>query len=178
MGDYDLEELVTLVRKFGENVVSPAVREYDAKEKIPTAILTQMAELGFFGGTVPQEFGGLGLDYLTYVSVIEEISRFDHCLGVLMSMPSGLVGSGILKFGTLEQKERWLRPLALGDIFGGGAVTEPRSGSDVAGTQTHYRRDGAGFVLSGAKTWITNLDIASLFVTFATSDSALGRRGI
>jgi alkylation response protein AidB-like acyl-CoA dehydrogenase len=167
-----------LVRRFGENEVAPIVREYDAQEKLPSEILERMAMLGFFGGTVPPEFGGLGLDYLTYVSVIEEMSRFDHCLAMLMSMPSGLVGSGILKFGTEEQRERWLMPLALGQTFGGGGVTEPRSGSDVAGTQTRYTRDGPNFRLTGAKAWITNLDIASFFVTFATSDPSLGRRGI
>jgi alkylation response protein AidB-like acyl-CoA dehydrogenase len=174
----DDSDLLALVRNFAEKEVAPKIRNYDASEKLPPEILTQMAALGFFGGTVPPEFGGLGLSCLSYVSVIEEMSRFDHCLAMLMSMPSGLVGSGILRFGSEAQKERWLRPLALGQVFGGGGVTEPRSGSDVAGTQTRYTRDGGGFRLTGAKAWITNLDIASFFVTFATSDASLGRRGI
>jgi alkylation response protein AidB-like acyl-CoA dehydrogenase len=180
MGEDDVQaaDLVSLVRRFGETEVAPRIREYDANETLPGEILERMANLGFFGGTVPEEYGGLGLDYPTYVSVIEEMSKFDHCLAMLMSMPSGLVGSGILKFGSEHQKDRWLRPLASGSIFGGGGVTEPRSGSDVAGTQTRYRRNGSGFRLTGAKAWITNLDIASFFVTFATCDPTLGRQGI
>lgn len=176
--DVDVDDLVRIVRQFCENVVAPRVREYDAAEKMPRDVLEQSADLGFFGGIVPPELGGLGLDYPTFAAVIEEISRFDHCLGVLISMPSALIGAGILEYGTAEQKERWLKPLALGQIFGGAGVTEPRSGTDVAGSETRYTRDGEGFVLNGAKTWITNLDLASFFVTFATVDRSLGRRGI
>jgi alkylation response protein AidB-like acyl-CoA dehydrogenase len=95
-----------------------------------------------------------------------------------MSMPSALVGGGLLTFGTDEQKRRWLSPLAEGRIFGGAGVTEPRSGSDVAGTSTRYVRTASGFTLSGAKAWITNLDRASFFVTFATRDPALGKSGL
>jgi alkylation response protein AidB-like acyl-CoA dehydrogenase len=172
------DELATLVRRFAVERVAPWVRAYDAAEQLPRDLLSEMAELGFFGGIVPLEWGGLGLDHVTYTRIIEEVSRVDHCLGVLMSMPSALVGSGLLGFGTDEQKRRWLIPLARGEIFGGAGVTEPRSGSDVAGTQTRYRRTADGFVLSGVKAWITNLDIASFFVTFATSNPALGRRGL
>ncbi|MFC8830426.1 acyl-CoA dehydrogenase family protein [Streptomyces sp. NPDC057137] len=174
----DEAALIRLVGDFGRKSVAPRVREYDAAESLPRDLLAQMGDLGFFGGIVPVEWGGLGLDYLTFSRVIEAISRYDHCLGVLMSMPSALVGAGLLQFGDTAQKERWLRPLAEGRIFGAAGVTEPRSGSDVAGTDTHYRRDGDGFVLSGAKAWITNLDIASFYVTFATSDKSKGAHGI
>jgi alkylation response protein AidB-like acyl-CoA dehydrogenase len=167
-----------LVRDFGQEVVAPRVREYDAAEELPRDLIERMGELGFYGGTVPHEWGGLGLDHVTFAALLEEMSRYDHCLAVLMSMPSALVGAGLLHFGTDGQRERWLRPLAEGRIFGGAGVTEPRSGSDVAGTETAYTRDGSGFVLTGAKTWISNLDIASFFVTFATHDRSLGRRGI
>ncbi|GGJ39879.1 acyl-CoA dehydrogenase family protein [Streptomyces brasiliensis] len=172
------EEFLRLVRTFAQERVAPRVQEYDAAEKIPDDLLTEMAQLGFFGGVVPLEWGGLGLDHVTFARMIEEISRVDHCLGVLMSMPSALVGSGLLTFGTDDQKKRWLVPLAEGRIFGGAGVTEPRSGSDVAGTQTRYERTGTGFVLRGAKAWITNLDRASFFVTFATKDPSLGRGGL
>lgn len=172
------DALVALVREFGLEAVRPRVRDYDAAEHLPEDLLDEMRQLGFFGGTVPSEWGGLGLDHCTYAALIEEISRHDHCLGVLMSMPSALVGAGILKYGTTEQRERWLRPLAAGEIFGGAGVTEPRSGSDVAGTITRYQRDGQGFILNGVKAWITNLELASFFVTFATSDRTLGRAGI
>jgi alkylation response protein AidB-like acyl-CoA dehydrogenase len=174
----DQRALIDLVEDFAHRTVAPLVREYDAAEQLPASLLGQMADMGLYGGVVPTEWGGAGLDYVTFVRLIEAVSRVDHCLGVLMSMPSALVGGGILDYGTDEQKERWLRPLAEGSIFGGAGVTEPRSGSDVAGTDTRYRRDDEGFVLSGAKTWITNLDIASFFVTFATRDKSLGRNGL
>jgi alkylation response protein AidB-like acyl-CoA dehydrogenase len=177
-GEAEADELVRLVREFAVERVSPLVKDYDAAERIPRELLAEMAELGFFGGIVPAEWGGLGLDHRTFARIIEEVSRVDHCLGVLMSMPSALVGSGLSAFGTDEQKARWLAPLAEGRIFGGAGVTEPRSGSDVAGTQTRYRRTSDGFVLNGAKAWITNLDLASFFVTFATSDPSLGRNGL
>jgi alkylation response protein AidB-like acyl-CoA dehydrogenase len=176
---HEQEALLKLVDDFGREVVSPRVREYDREEKLPADILEKMAELGFFGGTVPVEWGGAGMDFVTFARVIETISRYDHCLGVLMSMPSALVGAAILDFGTRTQKETWLRPLAEGRIFGGAGVTEPRSGSDVAGTETRYQKNADGsFVLRGAKAWITNIDIASFFVTFATSDPSLGAKGL
>jgi len=167
-----------VVREFARETVMPRVREYDERESIPRDILDRMRELNLFGGTVPVEYGGLGLDHVTYSALIEEMAWADHILGVMMSMPSALVGSGILAHGTEEQKQRWLVPLARGEIFGGAGVTEPQSGTDVAGMQTTYRRDGDGFVLQGAKTWISNLDIASFFITFATFDRSLRHKGI
>ena len=176
--DTDRGQLVALVRDFAASEVAPRVRDYDRDEHIPIEILQKMAELGFFGGTISEEWGGMALDHRSFAAVIEEISRVDHCLGVLLSMPSALVGGGIERFGTDEQKERWLRPLAQGTIFGGAGVTEPQSGSDVAGLRTTYVQDGDGYVLRGAKTWISNLDIASFFVTFATRDPSLRQAGI
>ena len=176
--DTDRGQLVALVRDFAAGEVAPRVRDYDRDEHIPIEILQKMAELGFFGGTIAEEWGGMALDHRSFAAVIEEISRVDHCLGVLLSMPSALVGGGIERFGTDEQKERWLRPLAQGTIFGGAGVTEPQSGSDVAGLRTTYVEDGDGYVLRGAKTWISNLDIASFFVTFATRDPSLRQAGI
>jgi alkylation response protein AidB-like acyl-CoA dehydrogenase len=99
-------------------------------------------------------------------------------MGTLVSMPAGLVGAGIARFGTEEQKDRWLRPLAEGRIFGGSAITEPQSGSDVAGMQTTYRKDGDCFILNGTKAWISNLDIAEFFLSFATVDRSLRHGGV
>ena len=172
------QELVRVVGEFARRVVLPRVEAYDASEELPRDILDQMAELGMFGGTVPVEWGGAGLDHRTYSAVLEEMSKVDHVLGVLMSMPSALVGSGLQLFGSDDQKKRWLMPLARGEIFGGAGVTEPQSGSDVAGMQTTYVRDGDSFVVNGAKTWISNLGLASFFVTFATRDKSLRHRGI
>lgn len=171
-------DLVRLVATFAMKVVAPRVADYDAAEKLPADILEQMRDLGLFGGTVPEDRGGAGLDHLTYAAVIEAMSTVDHCLGVLMSMPSALVGSGLLAYGTPQQQKSWLAPLASGEIFGAAGVTEPQSGSNVSAMETTYRRDGDDFVINGAKTWITNIDIASFVVTFATSDRSLGRKGV
>ena len=176
--DAERQQLIELVRDFAKAEVAPRVREYDRDEHLPREILEKMAQLGLFGGTIDERWGGAGMDNRTFSAVIEEISRYDHCLGVLMSMPSALVGAGIERFGTDQQKERWLRPLAAGEIFGGAGVTEPQSGSDVAGLRTTYTVDGDHYVLNGSMTWISNLDIASFFVTFATVDPAKRQSGI
>jgi alkylation response protein AidB-like acyl-CoA dehydrogenase len=172
------EDLKKLVNDFGAQVVAPRVAEYDRDEFIPRDIIDQMAQLGFFGGTVSEKWGGAGLDNQTFSILIQEISKYDHILGVLMSMPSALVGAGIETFGTDEQRETYLAPLARGEIFGGAGVTEPQSGSDVAKMQTQYVKKGDRFIINGAKTWISNLDIASFFVTFATSDRTKRHSGI
>ena len=170
--------LVELIGEFSRRELAPRVAEYDAAEQLPVDLLERMGALGFFGGVIPVEQGGLGLDYVTFAQLVEEISKTCQIMGTLVSMPSGLVGASISRYGSPEQRQRWLAPLAKGEIFGAAAVTEPQSGSDVAGMVTHYRREGSEFVLNGAKAWISNLDIASFFVTFATSDRALHRRGV
>jgi len=159
------DSLVQLVRSFARDIVAPRVQQYDSEEQLPRDILAKMSELGLFGGTVPVELGGAGLDHVTFARAIEEMARIDHTLGVLMSMPSALVGGGLLHFGSDAQKQRWLVPLAAGRIFGGAGVTEPQSGSDVAGMTTTYRRTLEGrFVLRGSKIWISNLDISAFIV--------------
>ena len=178
MSDSERDAMRRLVRDFAEREVAPRVRGYDNEERLPRDILEAMARLDLFGGMVPERWGGSGLDHVLYANLIEEISRVDHCLGVLMSMPSALVGAGLLRYGTDEQRKQWLEPLAQGRIFGGAGVTEPQSGSDVAGMETTYVRDGDGFVVNGSKTWISNLDIASFFVTFASRDRSLRHAGI
>jgi alkylation response protein AidB-like acyl-CoA dehydrogenase len=171
-------QIVEMAGDFARREIAPRVAEYDREEKLPRDLLDKMAELGFFGGVVPVEMGGLGLDHRTFAALVEEVSRVCHIMGTLVSMPSGLVGSGIARFGTDEQKERWLRPLAEGTIFGGSAVTEPQSGSDVASMQTTYKKDGESFVLNGTKAWISNLDIAEFFLSFATLDRSMRHSGV
>jgi len=174
----DTEALIALVDDFAKSEVAPRVAEYDAAEYLPRDLLERVAELGFFGGVLPEEYGGTGLDYVTFARVVERMSVTCNALACLISMPSGLVGASIEAFGTEEQKQRWLVPLAEGRSFGGAGVTEPRSGSDVAGMSTTYRRDGDDFVISGAKAWITNIDIADFFITFATSDRSARHKGV
>jgi alkylation response protein AidB-like acyl-CoA dehydrogenase len=168
------EELLAAIRAFGVRSVLPQVAEYDRNELIPLPLLREMADIDLFGGIVPERWSGTEFDFETFSILIEEVSRFDHNLGVLMSMPSALVGAGILHYGTDKQREQFLAPLARGEIFGGAGVTEPQSGSDVAGTRTKFRRADSGYILNGHKTWISNLEIASFFVIFARQDGESG----
>jgi alkylation response protein AidB-like acyl-CoA dehydrogenase len=170
--------LVSTVSQFAQREIAPRVAEYDREERLPRDLLVRIADLGLFGGVVSPKYGGLGLDYPTLVEVIEEVSKVCQIMGALISMPSGLVGASLERFGTEGQKKQWLEPLAKGDIFGAAAITEPRSGSDVAGMETMYQRDGTDFILKGTKAWISNLDIAEFFITFATEDRSLRHRGI
>lgn len=170
--------IVALVGEFARREIAPLVADYDRSERLPRDLLAKMGELGFFGGVIPVEEGGLGLDHVTFAEVVEEVSKTCQIMGTLISMPSGLVGASVFRYGTPAQRERWLRRLAQGEIFGAAAVTEPRSGSDVAGMTTTYRREGSEFVINGAKAWISNLDIASFFLTFASFDRSLRHNGV
>jgi alkylation response protein AidB-like acyl-CoA dehydrogenase len=169
--------IVATVRDFAAREVAHRVHDYDRDEYVPRDLLEKMAELGFYGGRIPERYGGLGLDHVTYALAIEEMSTVCHVMGLFMSMPSGLVGAGIHRFGTEEQKERYLVPLAQGRAFGGAGVTEPHSGTDVAAMQTTVERRGDEYVLRGQKIWTSNLDLADFFVTFATLDPKHPRQG-
>jgi len=172
------ERLCEMVRNFARSEVAPVAAQAERNERFPPELLGRMAELGLLGGQVPVEWGGQGLDHQTYAMVIEEMARVDHIAALYMSMPSSLVGRGLRQFGTDEQRERWLRPLAGGRIFGAAAVTEPRSGSDVGGLTTTYRKVGSQYVLNGSKAWISNLELADFVLTFATRDRSLRYDGI
>jgi alkylation response protein AidB-like acyl-CoA dehydrogenase len=178
LSDAEKRALVDVAADFARAEIAPRVADYDREERLPRDLLERMAELGFFGGVVPPRYGGLGMDFPTFARFVEEISKVCQAMATLVTMPSGLVGAAIEGFGTDEQKEECLRPIAEGHAFGAAAVTEPRSGSDVAGMDTTYRTDGADFVLHGAKAWISNLDIADFFVTFGTRDRSLRHRGV
>ena len=170
--------LVATVEQFAIEKIAPRVAEYDAAEELPRDLLDAMADLELFGGVIPVEYGGTGLDFLTFAQVLEVLSKTCNAMACLVSMPSGLVGASLEAYGTEEQKQRWLTPLAQGRAFGAAGVTEPRSGSDVAGMDTTYERRGDRFVINGAKAWITNIDIADFFVTFASRDRSLRHRGV
>src|SRR4051794_26097386 len=174
------EELRSLAREFGEREIAPHVREYDRDERFPAEIVRKAAELGFAGGIVPTEYGGAGLDHVTYAGLIEEISRHCHIVACALTFPSGLVGNSILRYGSEEQKQQYLAPLARGEVFAGAGVTEARSGTDVSDMDTTYRRDGGDYVLNGAKMWISFLDVAGYFRTFAHlgADERTGRKRI
>ena len=174
------DELRRMAREFAENEIAPHVTEYDRDERFPAEIVRRAGSLGLAGGVVPVEYGGAGLDHLTYAMLMEEVSRTCHIVACALSFPSGLVGNSILRYGTEEQKHRYLAPLARAETFAGAGVTEARSGTDVSDMDTVARRDGSDYVISGSKMWISMLDVATYFLTFAHVgvDETTGRKRI
>jgi glutaryl-CoA dehydrogenase (non-decarboxylating) len=172
------ESIRQLAREFARDRIAPLVQTYDREERLPKELVQEAGKLGLTGGVVPVEYGGAGLDYVTMTMVVEEISKVCHVMGTLVSFPSGLAGSGLLLYGSEEQKQQYLAPLARGEIMAGAGVTEPGSGTDVAGMKTRVRKEGGDYILSGSKMWISNLLDSSWFITFAQMDPALKHRGI
>ncbi len=172
------EVLIESAREFARNEIAPLVSGYDRGEAFPAELVRKAAKLGWVGAAVPEEYGGSDLDWVSFAGLIEELSRVCHIVGLAVSMPSGLVGGGILRYGTEEQKQKYIPPLVAGETFAGAGVTEPGSGTAVADMTTTCRRDGAGYMIQGAKAWISMLDEAGWFLTFATIDKGLGRDGI
>lgn len=164
----DVDALRQVVREFAEQEVAPRVLDYNRKRELPWDLIARMGELGFMGGTVPAAYGGLGLSYLAFVPLVEELSRIDHVLAILMAQPSCSVGAAIMLSGTEQQRQRYLPGLAAGTTFAAGAFTEPQSGSHLAGIETTYRADGDdAYLLSGSKVFITLCDHAHFFLTLA-----------
>jgi butyryl-CoA dehydrogenase len=137
-----------------------------------------MAELGFLGIAVPESWGGAGMDHVSYVLAMEEISRACASTGVIMSVNNSLVCDPILRFGNDAQKQKWLAPLAAGKLLGCFALSEPEAGSDAAAQRTVAVKDGSDWVINGTKNWITNGPVAQVCVLFTMNDRAAGHRGI
>ncbi|PFN42983.1 acyl-CoA dehydrogenase [Bacillus cereus] len=171
------EMIRKMVRDFAKNEVAPTAAERDEEERFDRAIFDQMAELGLTGIPWPEEYGGIGSDYLAYVIAIEELSRVCASTGVTLSAHTSLAGWPIFKFGTEEQKQTFLRPLAEGKKIGAYGLTEPGSGSDAGGMKTIAKRDGDHYVLNGSKIFITNGGIADIYVVFALTDPESKQRG-
>ena len=166
------------VRRFAEEVVRPIAKQVDAEGMFPTETIAKAAEMGLTGVSVPEEYGGAGMDVLSYTLVIEEISRVCASTGVILSVNNSLVCDPILKFGNDEQKKRFLTPLAAGEKLGCFALTEPGAGSDAANLRTHAKRDGDDYILDGNKVFITNGTHADIALVFAMVDPALKHKGI
>ncbi|MDC6158150.1 acyl-CoA dehydrogenase AcdA [Bacillus albus] len=171
------EMIRKMVRDFAKNEVAPTAAERDEEERFDRAIFDQMAELGLTGIPWPEEYGGIGSDYLTYVIAVEELSRVCASTGVTLSAHTSLAGWPIFKFGTEEQKQTFLRPMAEGKKIGAYGLTEPGSGSDAGGMKTIAKRDGDHYVLNGSKIFITNGGIADIYVVFALTDPESKQRG-
>ncbi|HUP42518.1 MAG TPA: acyl-CoA dehydrogenase [Thermoanaerobaculia bacterium] len=166
------------VRRFAEEVVRPRAKEIDETGEFPRGFFDQAGELGLAGVAVPEEYGGAGMDVVSYCLAIEEVSRVCASSGVILSVNNSLVCDPILQFGSEEQKREVLAPLASGAKLGCFALTEPGAGSDAAALRTRARRDGDDYVLDGNKVFITNGTHADVALVFATVDPAKGHKGI
>ena len=169
-----------MVRSFAETEVAPSAGERDETERFDRALMfDRLAELGLTGIVFPEEYGGAGADYLSYAIAVEELSRVCGSTGVTLSAHLSLCANPIYMFGTEEQKQKFLVPLAKGEKIGAFGLTEPTAGSDAGGTKTTATRDGNDWILNGSKIFITNAGEAELYVVLARSDkSAEKHRGI
>ena len=166
------------VRRFAEEVARPRAKEIDQTGEFPRSFFDQAGELGLAGVFIPEEYGGAGMDTVSYCIAIEEISRVCATSGVILSVNNSLVCYPLLKFGTDEQKKEFLTPLAAGQKLGCFALTEPGAGSDPSGLRSTARRDGDDYVLNGNKVFITNGTDADIALVFASIDLAKKHKGI
>jgi alkylation response protein AidB-like acyl-CoA dehydrogenase len=171
-------ELRRSVRDFAEKEIAPVARELDAESRFPWENVRRMADLGWFGVSIPREYGGLGLDTLSYILVIEELARVDASHAITISAHSTLGGSPILAFGTEEQKRRYLPLLAAGRVLGGFGLTEPGAGSDAGATRTTAVRQNGEYRITGSKIFITHAGVGEIFVVTAVTDRSRGVKGI
>jgi alkylation response protein AidB-like acyl-CoA dehydrogenase len=158
------------VRDFMEKEVAPHVDEWESDGDIPDRVFEQMGEQGILGAPIPEEYGGSGLDYVTYTMITEEVGRVFSSLRTTLSVNTTLFGMNVLEFGSEEQKQRYLPEIASGEGRGAWALTEPRSGSDAAGMRTTAERDGDEWVLNGSKMWISDGGKADYHVVYARTN--------
>lgn len=165
-------------RDFANDVLKPGVIERDDQQKFPAAEIRQLGELGFLGMMVDPKYGGGGMDTISYVLAMEEISKVDASVSVVMSVNNSLVCWGLEQFGTEEQKQKYLVPLAKGEIIGAFCLSEPEAGSDATSQRTTAIDMGDHYLLNGTKNWITNGGSASVYLVIAQTDVEKGHKGI
>jgi len=166
------------VREFAEGEIAPHVMEWDEASRFPSEVMPKLAEMGLLGVLFPEEYGGAGLGYIEYVIAIEELSRIDGSVGIIVAAHNSLCSNHIYKFGSEEQKRKYLVPLVQGKRIGAWSLTEPEAGSDAAGTRTTAVRDAKGWVLNGSKTFCTNGHYADTAVVMAVTDRSKNSHGI
>jgi butyryl-CoA dehydrogenase len=172
-------EIQALTRDFARAEIEPHAADWDREHRFPRELFGKLAELGLMGVCVPEEYGGAGADFLSYVLVLEELSRADAGVGVTVAVHTSAATLPILMFGTDEQRARFVPPLARGDTIGSFALTESGSGSDAGSLRTHAEPEGDGWRITGSKQWITNGTYAGTFVLFARTDPTVaGARGV
>src|SRR5712692_6575422 len=167
-----------LAKDFADREIAPGARERDRGEIFPRDVLKKMAPLGLLGGPVPEEYGGMGVDFISHALITEEIGRVDSSVRTTLSVQISLVELTILKFGTDEQKRTWLPRLCTGDVIGCFGLTEPAVGSDATRLQATAKRDGNDWILNGRKMWISNGSVAKLALVFANGAPWRGDKGI
>jgi alkylation response protein AidB-like acyl-CoA dehydrogenase len=166
----DQQEIQALTRDFARAEIEPNAAGWDRNHEFPRDLFVKLAELGLMGACVPEEYGGAGADFLSYILVLEELSRADAGVGVTVAVHTSAVTLPILSFGTDEQKSRFVPPLARGEHLGAFALTEAEAGSDAGALRTRADADGDGWTLNGAKQWITNARYAGTVLLFARTD--------
>jgi alkylation response protein AidB-like acyl-CoA dehydrogenase len=179
---FDLTEEHLMIRDaardFAQNELLPEVIERDENQKFPSEQVKKMAELGFMGMMVSPDYGGGGMDTISYVLAMEEISKVDASAAVIMSVNNSLVCWGLETYGSQEQKDKYLRRLATGEIIGAFCLSEPEAGSDATSQQTTAIEKDDYYLLNGTKNWITNGNSASIYLVIAQTDPSLGHKGI
>ena len=171
-------ELIEMYRDFAQKKVKPLAAEIDKTERFPEETVTEMAEMGLLGIPFPESYGGADMDNLSYAQCVEEISKVCASTGVIVSAHTSLCATPIYMFGTEEQKQKYLVPLASGQKLGAFGLTEPGAGTDASGQKTVAVKDGDHYVLSGSKIFITNAGPAEIYVIFAMTNKEAGTRGI
>src|SRR5690554_3218506 len=165
-------------REFAQTVLKPGVIARDNEQRFPAEEVAQLGELGFMGMMIDPKYGGSGMDTVSYVLAMEEISKIDASTSVVMSVNNSLVCWGLQEYGSEEQKQKYLMPLARGGKIGAFCLSEPEAGSDATHQRTTAVKDGDHYVLNGTKNWITNGSTASTYLVIAQTDGSKGQRGI
>ncbi len=166
------------VREFAEGEIAPHVMEWDEAQTFPMEVIRKLGQLGYMGAIFPEDLGGAGLGYIEYSIIIEELSRVDGSVGIILAAHTSLCSNHIYKMGTQEQRGRYLPKLAAAEWIGCWSLTEPEAGSDAAGTRTNAKLDGETWVLNGSKTFTTNAHYADVCVAMAVTDRSAAQHGI
>src|SRR6476660_4655899 len=174
--DFELTEeqqqIKASVREFAESEIAPHVMEWDESQHFPIELQPKLADLGLLGVLFPEEYGGAGMGYVEYATIIEELSRVDGSVGISIAAHNSLCSNHIYRFGTETQKQKYLVPLARGQHLGAWGLTESGAGSDASGTRTTAVRDESGWMINGSKNFITHAIHGDICVAFASSDRA------
>src|SRR5688572_8004210 len=165
-------------REFTDREIIPVARDNDRNERFDTEIVRKLGEIGFLGAIVAEEYGGRGLDYLSYGLIVEQIGRGDSSARTVVSVQTSLVGSSIERWGTEEQKHEWLPQICSGEALGCFALTEPNTGSDAANLSTRATRIDGGWRISGQKQWISMGNYSKVALVFAQTDPEQKHRGL